>query len=206
MKYIDNMTTCRRLPLACVLICTFALASCGGGGGGTTATPAVVMPQTTILDGFFQMMPDLSFLWTTSKQASVGITMSRADTNAALGDLTVVLSNSTCNDPTGGGGQLVHPVRTSVFIAYPLTDAQQIAASATLGLGQLQLQIPAATSHVLVEVLDNTNPSLELYSKLVRPADLAGLKIVIPLPQLRDATGRPLDSSPSPLASCANPG
>lgn len=198
MKYIDKMTACRRLPLACVLICTLGLASCGGGAGGTTAAPT---KQTTILDGFFQMMPDLSFLWTTSKQVSVGITVSRAS-NAALGDLTVVLSNSTCDDPTGGG-RLLHPIRTSVFIAYPLTDVEQTKTTATLGLGQLQLQIPDATSYVLVEVLDNTNPSLELYSKLVRPADLPSLNIVIALPQPRDATtGEPLDLAQSPLASC----
>jgi hypothetical protein len=207
MKYIDKMTACQRAPRACVLICTLALAlaSCGGGAGGTTATP---MTQTTILDGFFQMMPDLSFLWTTSKQVNVGITLSRAS-NAALGDLTVVLSNSTCDDPTGGD-QLAHPIRTSVFIAYPLTVTpvnQQTAASATLGLGQLQLQIPDATSYVLVEVLDNTNPSLELYSKLVRPADLPSLNIVIALPQPRDTTtGEPLDPAQSPLASCPTPG
>jgi hypothetical protein len=201
MKFITSIAACRRLPLACVLLYTLGLASCGGGGGGATTTSET---PPTVLDGFFRMMPDLSFLWTTSKQSSVGITMSRAD-GMPLGDLNVVLSNSTCDDPTGGGRQLLHPMRTVMFIAIPLTIKpvnQQTATTAILDLGQLQLQLPTATSLVLVEVLDNNDSSLELYSKLVAPADLAGLQIVIPRPRVRDTNGEPLSSSPSPLASC----
>jgi hypothetical protein len=202
MKYINKMTACRRLPLACALICTLALASCGGGGGGgdATATPATVR-SSTVLEGFFRMMPDLSFLWTTSQQREVEITLRRADTSAALGDLSVVISKYICDDPTGGG-QLPHPVHLDNYLLYSLTVDEQITTSAILNLGQLQLQLPAATSHVLVEALDNNDPSLELYSKLVAPAELAGLQIVIPSPRLRDENGEPLSSSPSPLASC----
>ena len=123
MKSITTIAACRRLPLACVLLGTLALASCGGGGGGSAAVAA----PSNVIASFLDIMPGLNFFWSTSQQASVGITLTRAS-GAALGDLKMVLSTSTCDDPTGGGGQLVHPVRTSVLIAVPLTDDQQRAA------------------------------------------------------------------------------
>jgi hypothetical protein len=201
MKYIKKMTACRRAQLACVLVSTLALASCGGGGG--SAAPVT---SSNIIASFLDIIPGLNFSWSTSQQGPVGIVLSRASGGAA-GDLSVVIAKYSCIDPTGGAGLLPHPVHLDNYLLYPLTaDQQQQKTPVTLNLAALNVMIPAATNTVLVEVLDNNDPSLELYSKLVAPADLPTLNIVIPLPQLRDATGRALDSSPSPLASCANPG
>lgn len=189
MKYIINIKTFRRLPLVCVLVGALALASCGGGSGGTIAAPTA---PPTILDGFLGMMPALGFSWSTAQQVQVGIGMSRAS-GAALGDLTVSVSNYFCDDPTGGGGMLVHPIRTSALTSYTLDASQQKATATTFDLAALVLQVPAATSYVLVEVYDGAS-NVMLYGNLAAPAALGTLKISLP------------GSDAPVVASCAKPG
>ena len=178
MKTITSIDACRRLPLVCVLICTLALASCGGGAG-TTATPAAAVTPPTVLDGFLGMMPALGFSWSTAQQTPVGIGMSRAS-GGALGDLTISLSNYFCDDPTGGGGKLASPVRTSAYTSYILDADQQKATDAKFDLAGLALQVPVATSYVLVEVYDGAS-NVMLYGKLVAPAALGTLNISVPV-------------------------
>ena len=183
---ISKIATCRRL--ICVLAGALALASCGGGGG--SATPPQDATPPTVLDGFLGLMPALGFSWSTSQQTSVGIELSRAS-GAALGDLTVSVSNYFCTDPTGGGGTLAHPVRTSALTSYTLDAGQQKVNATTFDLAALALQVPTAANYVLVEVYDGASNTM-LYGKLVAPAALPTLKISVPAAAVR--------------ASCAGPG
>jgi hypothetical protein len=189
MKTFISVTACRRLPLLCVLIATLVQAGCGGGGGGSSATSGT-STTPTVLDGFLGLMPALDFSWSTAQQAQVGIQVSRA-TSAALGELTVSVSNYFCDDPTGGGGILAHPVRTSALTSYTLDANEKNATAATFDLAALALQVPTAASYVLVEVYDGAS-NVMLYGELVAPAALPTLKISLPAVAVR--------------ASCSNPG
>jgi hypothetical protein len=192
MKYITTIAACRRLPLACVLIGTLALASCGGGGSAAPSVTAAPVATNTVIASFLDIVPGLNFLWSTVQQTQVDISLSRG--GAALGDLRVTLSDYSCVDPTGGTDPLVSPIRTAnQFLSYSLSSNEQSASSATVGLAGLKFQVPAATKYVLTEVFDD-NLGIALYGRLVAPADLAALKISLPGPNA------------SVVASCASPG
>jgi hypothetical protein len=178
MKTIISIDACRRLPLACVLIGTLALASCGGGSSATVAAP------NNIIASFLDIIPGIDFPWSTSQQTAVNISLSRVS-GAALGELRVTLSDYSCVDPTGGTDPLVNPIRTgNQFLSYSLIKVpdgkdEQSATSATISLAELKFQVSIATKYVLAEVFDDSL-GIALFGKLVRPADLATLKISLP--------------------------
>lgn len=177
MKFIGTMAGLRRMALACMLIGT--LTSCGGGGGDSTTTSA---PKPGITS-FLQINPLAGFSWSTSQQTTPTITLTRMP-GAALGNLTVLLSNYVCDGSN-------RPVRGGLFRSFSLTPSQQATTSVTLGSSALKLQIPAAATYVLVEVVDN-NRKIVLYSQLVAPAALAlaPLAISVPdVPALSDCPG-----------------
>jgi hypothetical protein len=161
MKHIAGMITLRHLSFACLL--TGALASCDDDSRSAAAQ---------------------------NSPAQAGMALSRTS-NAKLGDLTLVLSNYLCQDPTGSGALLAHPARTGQLASYSLAKNEQSADTATVAMEGLKFQIPLAGTLVLVEVIDHGH-NIALYGKLVAPAALAGLKIAVPETPL--------------LASCANPG
>ena len=186
MKLIATMTALGRLPLACLLM--GALASCGDGSRSTAApAPAATAPPGIALNSLLAIIPALGL---SSPAAQAGMALSRIS-HTKLGDLTLVLSNYLCQDPTGGGALLAHPARTGQLASYSLGKNEQGADAATVGMAGLEFKIPLAGTHVLVEVIDN-HRNLALYGKLVAPAALAGLDIAVPETPL--------------LASCANPG
>jgi hypothetical protein len=181
MKQMASMTALRRLPLACILM--GALASCGD-----SSAPAAPAPSGTTVDSLLTIVPAQDTSSPTTAQA--GIALSRIS-NTKLGDLTLVLSNYLCQDPTGSGALLAHPARTGQLASYSLGKNEQSADAATVAMGGLAFQIPPTAAHVLVEVIDHGR-NIALYGKLVAPAMLAGLKIALPETPL--------------LASCAGPG
>jgi hypothetical protein len=171
MKFITTTAASRRLTLATMLLGTLALASCGGGGSSTT--PAVA--------SFLDIVAKPGFLWSTAQQAKPSIDLTRSS-GAALGNLTVLVSSYACGGST-------NPVSSGLFTSFALTPDEQAKTAATLDLSTLPLQIPAAATYVLVEAVDN-NRKIALYSKLVKPAALAGLTISVPdVPALASCPG-----------------
>jgi hypothetical protein len=156
-----GMIALRRLSFACLM--TGALASCDhdSRSAATQASPA-----------------------------QSGLALSRTS-NAKLGDLTLVLSNYLCQDPTGSDALLAHPARTGQLASYAFGKNEQSATAVTVAMTALGFQIAQTGALVLVEVIDHRSNSA-LYGKLVAPSALAGLKIAVPETPL--------------LASCAAPG
>ena len=180
MKFINTMAASGRMAMACMLIGT--LASCGGGSSATTAT------AKPVLASFVDLISAAGFSWSTTQSATVAISLSRSPV-ARLGNLTVLVSSYVCND--AGGAWLANPVRSGLFTSFSLLPVQQIDDAATLGSAGVTLQVPAAATRVLVEVVDN-NRRITLYSTLTTPAALATLTILVP-------------ETPA-LASCASAG
>ena len=178
---MKQMTALRRLSLACILM--GALASCGSG-----SAPAARAPSVTTVDSLLTIVQVQSSSSPTTAQT--GIALSRMS-NTKLGDLTLVLSNYLCLDPTGSGTLLAHPARTGQLASYSLGKNEQGTAAATVAMEGLAFQIAPTGALVLVEVIDHSR-NLALYGKLVAPATLAGLKIAVPETPL--------------LASCSGPG
>jgi hypothetical protein len=175
------MIALRRLPMACILMA--ALASCGD-----SSAPAASAPSGTTVASLLTIVPGQGSSSPTTAQA--GIALSRIS-NTKLGELTLVLSNYLCQDPTGSGTLLAHPARTGQLASYSLGKKEQSADATTVAMAGLQFQIPPTGALVLVEVIDHSR-NIALYGKLVAPAALAGLKIAVPETPL--------------LASCAGPG
>jgi hypothetical protein len=177
MKFINTMAASGRMAMACLLI--GVLASCGGGSG-STATPAA----KPVLASFVDLISAAGFSWSTAQPATVAISLSRSPA-ARLGDLTVLVSGYAC------GASSPNPVRSGLYSSFSLLPVQQIDYAATLGSTGVKLQVPAAATRVLVEVVDN-NRGITLYSTLAIPAALATLAIQVP-------------NTPA-LASCAGAG
>ncbi len=181
MKQTASMIALRRLPLACILV--GALASCGD-----SSAPVAPAPSGTTVDSLLTIVPGQDSSSPTTAQA--GIALSRIS-NTKLGDLTLVLSNYLCQDPTGSSALLAHPARAGQLASYSLGKNEQSAAAMTVAMEGLQFQIPPTGGLVLAEVIDHGR-NIALYGKLVAPAALAGLKIAVPETPL--------------LASCTSPG
>lgn len=165
MKFINMMTMAAscRMAMACMLIGT--LASCGGGSGSTAAPKPV-------LASFADLISAAGFSWSTAQSATVAISLSRSPA-ARLGNLTVLVSSYTCDASSP------NPVRSGLYTSFSLLPVQQIDYAATLGQADMKLQMPAAATRVLVEVMDN-NRGITLYSTLAAPAALATLAIQVP--------------------------
>lgn len=184
MKLITPVASCRHVTMLCALLGTLFLPGCSGGSAGTSA--AVTPPP--VLASFSDIVPAPGFTWATAKQVAPAITLSPVASPAIdipglaaidLSDLSVLISNYTCQDPTGGSGPLSTPLRTSLLVSLPY---------ATLNVANLKnIQIPAATGDLLVEIVDGNSV---LHSELLTPDRLSSLKIDT------------LDKTKTTLASC----
>lgn len=171
MKFIPSIASSRRAPAICALLGTLMLSACGGGGGGAS-TPAVATPTATAaVTNFAQVSAMPNFTWATANKVVPAVGISR---NPALGELTLLLSNYTCVDPTNPGARLHYPLRDGLLTSYSLNPAEQAATKITWN--QLGLQVPAATNLLLIELVEGTST---IYSKLVQPSALATLSITL---------------------------
>jgi len=188
MSSKNNKSTFHGVSYALIAGAVLALTACGGGGVSSTSATAAV-------SSFSQIKPAQNFSWSTSTSTAPSITLTRSSA-AALGPVTLLVSAYTCADPTSAGGTLTYPQRTDVYTSYPLNLTQQAQTSVTVSsqaTPPLTLQIPAATTKLLVEV---TQGSLTLYSQLVTPLALGSLSIAFP--------DSPPDSRNTALAASCN--
>jgi hypothetical protein len=150
----------------CCLLVAWMLTGCLGGGSGT----GTVAPAPTVMTA---VTPPANFTWTTAQQVSTGgITLSRVST-PTLGAVKLMIANFVCVHPVVG--QLQNPMATDLYASYPLNTAQSASSSAMIDLQSLQ--IPAAVTDVLVQVVDGNSI---LYSKRHTVKSLAGLSVAFP--------------------------
>jgi hypothetical protein len=119
------------------------------------------------------------FTWSTAQQVAVApvsggnIVLSRAS-GLAVGPVgsvvKLMVSDSICTHPALG--KLKNPMVTNVYATYALTTAESALTSVPIDL-QL-IQIPAAVSTVLIQVVDGNSI---LYSKRQAVSTLAGLAV-----------------------------
>jgi hypothetical protein len=185
MKHIAGVMALRRLSAACLLMGMLASCSNGADSAAPSASGAGILNR---LLAFIRASGMSSPAGPT--QAEAAIALSRIS-HAQLGELTLVLSNYLCQDPSGSGNMLLHPARTGQLASYSLSKSEQSADAVTVAMPARQFQIPQAGARVLVEVIDQRR-NMALYGKLVALPGLAGLNIAVPETPL--------------LAVCANPG
>jgi hypothetical protein len=192
----DDMNTFhKKSPVSIGLYVAMAafLTACGGGGGGgasTTAavvtTPVVTTPVVVVTPtatAFKAVVPQAGFNWTTVQKPATGITLSRVSGQALGTRIKLNIANFTCVH--SAVGSLVNPMATDTLTAYPLTATEGANKTLTVSLGAVQ--IPAAITQVLVEVLDGNST---LYSKRHAVSALGSLTVAFPdtTPSSQDPT------------------
>ena len=178
-------TCLARRPAAIIVTCSLVLGGCGGGGGaetpatgsGTTAStvpgPATDAPKAAARV-FTDIQVPAGFAWSTVSDApQARVSVQRAD--ASTGAVRLVISNFIDTDPTGSGAA-IEPMSTDVILS---ALARPTGPSTTVvDFGQLRL--PAATTHVLVEVFA-LDGSARLAWRKTTPAELAAGVLVLPI-------------------------
>ena len=171
-----------------LLVASLSACGGGGGGGGSGGTPAVT--------SFSEIkVTDSAWTWTTNQTASAAtVTVTRS--SGVVGVVLLVIANFTDTDPSDSSvklavAQALSPIATvnlglppidpatGLVVGYP-SNPSAAPAWTTLAADFGNLTLPAATTKVLVQVIDIANPANGvLVQQVVNVSDLFGSKVAL---------------------------